>query len=182
MGRTRLATVWLGGCSGCHMSFLDLDEFLVDLVQQVEMVYSPVIDVKEYPEQVDLCLIEGAVCNDEHIEALHTIRQRTTRIVAFGDCAVTGNVPAIRNQLGLRNDENVLQRAYIEAAEFNRCVPAEKGIVPRLLERVVPVHEIVHVDYFMPGCPPSAGRIKEFITQLLEGKEPELHGPELKFG
>jgi len=109
--KVRLATVWLGGCAGCHMSFLDLDEFLIDLMDAVEVVYSPVMDVKEYPENVDVCLIEGAVCNEDNLELLHKIRQRTKVIVSFGDCAVTANVPAIRNQLGLGNRESVLQKA-----------------------------------------------------------------------
>ena len=180
--KARLATVWLGGCSGCHMSFLDLDEFLIDLAGLVDLVYSPVVDTKEYPENVDVCLIEGAICNEEHIEMVHKIRQRTKTVVSFGDCAVTGNVTAIRNQLGLGNHENVLQRAYMEAAQLNQCVPQENGIVPRLLERVTPVHEYIHVDYFLNGCPPSAARIKSFVTQLLAGKAPVLEGADLKFG
>jgi len=180
--KARLATVWLGGCSGCHMSFLDLDEFLIDLAGLVDLVYSPVVDTKEYPENVDVCLIEGAICNEEHIEMVHKIRKRTKTVVSFGDCAVTGNVTAIRNQLGLGNHENVLQRAYMEAAQLNQCIPSEDGIVPRLLERVTPVHEYIHVDYFLTGCPPSAARIKSFVTQLLEGKEPVLEGADLKFG
>ena len=150
--KPRLATVWLGGCSGCHMSFLDLDEFLIDLAQLVDVVFSPVVDVKEYPHDVDVCLIEGAICNEEHVEMVHKIRERTKTVIAFGDCAVTGNVTAIRNQLGLGNRENVLQRAYMEAAQLNPCVPEEDGIVPRLLERVTPVHEMIHVDYHLPGC------------------------------
>lgn len=182
MGRTRLATVWLGGCSGCHMSFLDLDEFLLELAGKVDVVYSPVVDTKEYPRGVDVCLIEGAVCNEEHVAMLHKIRKRTRIVIAFGDCAVTGNVPAIRNQLGPANAENVLQRAYIEAAQVNPCIPGENGIVPRLLERVVPVHELIHVDHYLPGCPPSAARIKQFVTQLLEAKEPQLAGADIKFG
>jgi len=180
--KTRLATVWLGGCSGCHMSFLDLDEFLIDLAGLVDVVFSPVVDTKVYPQNVDVCLIEGAVCNEEHVEMIHKIRERTKIVVAFGDCAVTGNVTAIRNQLGLGNRENVLQRAYMEAAQLNPCVPEEPGIVPALLERVTPVHEYIHVDYFLNGCPPSAARIKSFVTQLLEGKEPVLEGADLKFG
>ncbi len=182
MGRTRLATVWLGGCSGCHMSFLDLDEFLIELAQLVDVVFSPVVDVKEYPHDVDVCLVEGAICNEEHVEMVHKIRARTKIVVGFGDCAVTGNVTAIRNQLGLGNHENVLQRAYMEAAQLNRCVPEEKGIVPPLLERVMPVHEMIHVDYYLPGCPPSAARIKSFVTQLLAGNAPQLAGADIKFG
>ena len=126
----RLATVWFGGCSGCHMSFLDLDEFLIELAGKVELVFSPVVDVKEYPENVDVCLIEGAICNEDNLELLHKVRARTKVLVSFGDCAVTANVPAIRNQLGLGNAESVLQRAYIEGAQTNPGVPKEPGIVP----------------------------------------------------
>ena len=95
MDRMKVATAWLGGCSGCHMSFLDLDEFLIDLASRIDLVYSPVIDVKEYPAQVDVCLVEGAVCNEDNLAILRQIRSRTRVLVSFGDCAVTGNVPAI---------------------------------------------------------------------------------------
>ncbi|HEY5481825.1 MAG TPA: oxidoreductase [Verrucomicrobiae bacterium] len=178
----RIATVWFGGCSGCHMSFLDLDEFLIELVSKVEIVYSPVMDVKEYPEQVDVCLIEGAICNEDNLELLHKVRMRTKVLVSFGDCAVTANVPAIRNQLGLGNAESVLQKAYIEEAQLNPGLPKEPGIVPALLERVMPVHEVVYVNYFLPGCPPPAERIKALLVQVLNGEEPKLEGPQLKFG
>ncbi|HEY9173380.1 MAG TPA: oxidoreductase [Verrucomicrobiae bacterium] len=182
MDRLKIATVWFGGCSGCHMSFLDLDEVLIDLADQVEIVYSPVVDMKEYPEGVDLCLIEGAICNEDNLELLHKIRARTKVLVSFGDCAVTANVPAIRNQLGLGNTESVLQRAYIENAQLNPQVPKADGIVPALLKRVMPVHEIVPVEYFLPGCPPPADRIKAFLTQALAGQTPKLEGAQLKFG
>ena len=178
----RLATVWFGGCSGCHMSFLDLDEFLIELAGKVDIVYSPVVDMKEYPENVDVCLIEGAICNEDNLELLHKIRARTKVLVSFGDCAVTGNVPALRNQLGLDNAENVLQRAYIECAENNPLVPKEPGIVPALLERVMPVHEAVYVEYYLPGCPPPADRIKALLVQVLGGTEPKLEGKQIKFG
>jgi NAD-reducing hydrogenase small subunit len=178
----RMATVWLGGCSGCHMSFLDLDEFLIELAAKVELVFSPVIDVKEYPENVDVCLIEGAVCNEDNLELIHKIRERTKVLVSFGDCAVTANVPAIRNQLGLSSVESVLQRAYIECAQTNPGLPKEPGIVPALLPRVMPLHEVVYVNYFLPGCPPPADRIKALLVQVLEGVEPKLEGRQLKFG
>jgi NAD-reducing hydrogenase small subunit len=164
------------------MSFLDLDEFLIELAGKIELVYSPVMDVKEYPKNVDVCLIEGAICNEDNLEILHKIRARTRVLVAFGDCAVTGNVPAIRNQLGLGNDENVLQRAYIENAQNNPGVPKADDIVPALLKRVMPVHEAVHVEYFLPGCPPPAGRIKALMVQVLGGQTPKLEGTQLKFG
>ncbi len=182
MDRLRVATVWLGGCSGCHMSFLDLDEFLIELAGKIEIVYSPVVDVKEYPDNVDVCLIEGAVCNEDNLELLRKIRERTKVLISFGDCAVTANVPAIRNQLGLSNAESVLQRAYVEGAQSNPGVPREPGIVPALLERVMPLHEVVHVNYFLPGCPPPADRIKALMAQVLAGAEPRLVGAQLKFG
>ena len=178
----RLATVWFGGCSGCHMSFLDLDEFLIELAGKAELVFSPIMDVKDYPENVDVCLIEGAICNEDNLELLHKIRQRTKVLVAFGDCAVTANVPAIRNQLGLGNAESVLQRAYIENAQDNPCLPKADGIVPQLLERVMPVHEVVYVEHFLPGCPPPAAHIKALVTQMLSGVEPKLEGKQIKFG
>ena len=164
------------------MSFLDLDEFLIELAGRAEIVFSPVMDVKEYPENVDVCLIEGAVANEDNLEVIRKVRARTKVLVSFGDCAVTANVPAIRNQLGLGNAESVLQRAYIDTAQANPGFPKEPGIVPPLLPRVMPVHEAVHVDYFLPGCPPPADRIKALLVQVLEGVEPKLEGRQLKFG
>jgi NAD-reducing hydrogenase small subunit len=164
------------------MSFLDLDEFLIELTPKVELVYSPVADIKEYPENVDVCLIEGAICNEDNLELLHKVRARTKSLVAFGDCAVTANVPAMRNQLGPGNAESVLQRAYIENARHNPRLPTEDGIVPRLLPRVMPVHEVVKVEYFLPGCPPPAENIKALLEPMLVGMEPKLEGTQLKFG
>lgn len=182
MDRLRLATVWLGGCAGCHMSFLDLDEALIDLVGRIDLVYSPIIDVKEFPENVDLCLVEGAVCNQDNLELIRRVRARTKVLVAFGDCAVTANVPAMRNQLGEQNGESVLQRAYVEGAQCLAGLPKEQGIIPTLLEKVMPVHEAVYVDQFLPGCPPPADRIKALLDQILSGAEPGLEGAQLKFG
>jgi len=180
MERLRIATVWLGGCSGCHMSFLDLDEFLIELAGKVDLVFSPVMDVKEYPENVDLVLVEGAVCNEDHVEMLHRVRARSKTLVALGDCAVTGNVPALRNPLG--KAESILQRAYIEDVDLSPAIPQLAGIVPALLDRVMPLHEVVKVDFHVPGCPPPAARIRVFIEQLLGGQAPHLEGENLKFG
>jgi NAD-reducing hydrogenase small subunit len=182
MDRLKLATVWLGGCSGCHMSFLDLDEFLLELGQRVDVVYSPLVDAKEYPEGVDVCLIEGAVANTDHLELLERIRRCTRVLVSFGDCAVTGNVTAMRNVLGPKNAELVLQRAYLECAQDNPMLPRAEGIVPALLPKVVPVHEVVPVEHYLPGCPPPADRIRAVLEALLEGRAPALEGPQLKFG
>jgi NAD-reducing hydrogenase small subunit len=182
MERIKIATVWLGGCAGCHMSFLDLDEFLIELAGKVEIVYSPIVDCKEYPEGVAVCLIEGAVCNEDNLELLHKIRARTQVLISFGDCAITANVPAMRNTLGSDNVADVLQCAYIEHAQQNPRVPASAGILPVLLNRVMPVHEAVTVEHYLPGCPPCADHIKALLTQLLSGITPHLDGSQIKFG
>lgn len=182
MAKIRMATVWLAGCSGCHMSFLDLDEFLFDIAEKVDIVYSPVgSDIKEYPENVDVCLVEGAIANEENLELALKVRERTKMVISFGDCAVTANVPAMRNMLG--GTEPVLKRCYLELGDTTPQLPNEPGIVPELLDRVRPLHEMVKVDLFIPGCPPPADRIKAVIAPLLEGKTPVMEGREmLKFG
>ena len=167
--KPKFATVWLGGCSGCHMSFLDLDERLVDLARQVDVVYSPIADVKEFPEGVDIALVEGAVANEDHLREIRLIRRRSRILIAFGDCAVTGNVTALRN---LFRVEDVLNCAYRENSAVVRGVPGGDGIVPRLLDRVLRVHDVVAVDYFLPGCPPLPGVIHGFLLDLLAGREP----------
>lgn len=178
--KLRVATVWLGGCSGCHMSFLDLDEWLIDLAVAVDVVYSPIMDIKEYPGNVDVVLVEGAIANEDHVEMMRRVRRNTKIVVAFGDCAVTGNVTAMRNPLG--DPENVLQRAYRDGADVNPQIPCEPGIVPQLTPRVMPVHELVPVDLYLPGCPPTAARIKSVLEQVLAGKGVELAGTDIKFG
>jgi NAD-reducing hydrogenase small subunit len=168
MSRPRIATVWLDGCSGCHMSFLDMDERLLELGQQADLVYSPLVDRKDYPEDVDICLVEGAVSSDEDLDKIRTIRARTRILVSFGDCAVTSNVPGMRNPIG---PGPLLERAYLENATLNPQVPSE--VVPRLLPTSLPVHRVVEVDVFLPGCPPSADLIYHTLTELLEGRMPD---------
>ena len=177
--RPRVATVWLGGCSGCHMSFLDLDERLIDLAEQIELVYSPIVDEKEYPSEVDVVLVEGAVANEEHLSFIREVREKTKFVLAFGDCAVTGNVTAIRNVLG--RAVPVLQRAYIENATLTPQIPREPGIVPALLDRVRPLHEVVAVDLYLPGCPPSADLIFYAVSELVAGRRPDLN-ERLRYG
>jgi NAD-reducing hydrogenase small subunit len=172
--KARVATAWLGGCSGCHMSFLDLDERLIDLAGKMDLVYSPVVDVKTFPENVDVTLVEGAVCNEEHLHQIKLIRERSKILVAFGDCAVAGNVTAMRNVLG--RAEPVLQRAYIENVTLNPQLPVEPGIVPALLDYVRPIHEVVAVDLHLPGCPPSADIIHFALSEILAGRTPDLTG------
>lgn len=177
--KPRLATVWLGGCSGCHMSFLDLDERLIALAGLADLCYSPVMDVKEFPE-VDLVLVEGAVANTDHLHEIRKIRARSKVLVAFGDCAVTGNVTALRNLFPL---EDVLDRAYRENSDVVAGLPLGgqgDDIIPRLLPRVLRVQDVVEVDHYLPGCPPSADAIFEFVSTLLAGRTPAVEGR--KFG
>lgn len=172
MERLKLATVWLGGCSGCHMSLLDLDEWLVELAALADLVYSPIADQKEFPAGVDLALVEGAVATDEHRELARLVRRRSRVVVALGDCAVTGNVTAMRNPLGPAR--SVLQQVYIDHGDPGGVLPAYPGIVPVLLDKVVPLHAAIAVDLFLPGCPPSAPRIRALLESLLRGEEPSV--------
>ena len=170
--KTRLATIWLSGCSGCHMSFLDQDELLMELAKKVQVVYSPIVDEKVFPENVDITLIEGAVANKEQLSLLEEARARTKILISLGDCAVTGNVPALRNAWG-SSARSALERAYVVNADVNKQIPTD---VPELLEKVRPLHEIVKVDYFIPGCPPSANVITYVLTELLAGRTPNMEG------
>lgn len=177
--KPRLATVWLGGCSGCHMSFLDLDERLFDLAAAADLVYSPVIDSKKFPSEVDVTLVEGAVANEDNLEMLREVRARTRFLIAFGDCAVTGNVTSLRNALGA--PDLILDRAYGDPTNLNPQVPRELPVVPPLLPKVVPIHHVVAVDFHMPGCPPHPDLIWHCVTELLAGRVPDLTG-RYKFG
>jgi NAD-reducing hydrogenase small subunit len=169
MNKARLATVWLDGCSGCHMSFLDMDERLIELTGLVDLVYSPLVDTKEFPENVDFVLVEGAVSNEEDLEKIWKVRRRSKILVSLGDCAVNANVPSMRNRFPVAAVEH---RAYIENAQLNQQVPHE--VIPRLLPKSRPVHEFVRVDVFVPGCPPSADTIYFVLTELLAGRMPNL--------
>ena len=174
MKKLKLATIWLDGCSGCHMSLLDLDGALIPIVRKVDIVYGPLVDAQEFPDDVDVTLVEGAISTQEDIEKLHQIRARTKLLVSLGDCAVTGNVPAMRNNFGA---DAALRRAYLENVSSDPQIPRE--IIPPLLAAVRPVHEVVPVDLFIPGCPPSADLIFTVLSELLEGK---VANPAAKFG
>jgi NAD-reducing hydrogenase small subunit len=163
------------------MSFLDLDEWLLELVALADLVYSPVLDVKEFPEGVDVTLVEGAVANEDHEHHIHTIRARSRVVVSFGDCAVTGNVTACRNVFPDSRDA-VLRRSYLELVTVHPGLPNDTSVVPPLTARVRPVHQVVPVEYYIPGCPPPAERIRAVLQALVLGKEPHLEGRQIKFG
>ena len=169
MSKPTLATIWLDGCSGCHMSFLDMDERLLELSNRFELVYSPLVDTKSMPAHVDIALVEGSVSSEEDEHKIRMVRSRVRILVSLGDCAVTGNVPAMRNIFPV---EAVFERAYRENATLQQQNPKER--VPLLLSRVRPVHEIVPVDLHVPGCPPSADAIHTVLTELLAGRVPDV--------
>jgi NAD-reducing hydrogenase small subunit len=176
MKKIKLATVWLDGCSGCHMSVLDIDEAIEAVARKVDLVYGPLVDAQTFPEAVDVTLVEGAVSSQEDLEKIQHIRRHTRLLVALGDCAVTSNVPAMRNSIPVKK---LLERVYVEGADTARGVPFE--CVPKLLKRAVPVQEIVKVDLHVPGCPPPAKTILFALSELLEGRLPDL-GTQVKFG
>ena len=169
MKRTRLATVWLDGCSGCHMSLLDLDEALIPLAGKVDLVYGPLVDAQEFPKGVDVAVVEGAVSSRDDLEKVRLIRARSKLVVALGDCAVTSNVPAMRNNIPVKK---LLEGIY-------GIVPTDG--VPPLLRHAVPVHDAIKVDLHVPGCPPAAQAIAFVLGELLEGRMPDL-AAKVKFG
>ena len=175
MSKLRLATVWLDGCSGCHMSLLDLDEALLSVLQRAELVFSPLVDAAEFPEAVDVTLVEGAVSSQDDVARLQTVRARTRVLAALGDCAVNANVPGMRNGIPLNR---MLQFVYVAGADLNPGVPAQG--VPPLLAQARPLRDFVKVDVHLPGCPPPPEAILALLTACLEGRAPKL--PAVKFG
>ena len=166
-----LATVWLDGCSGCHMSLLDMDERLIELSSQFRLVYSPLVDHKIFPEHVDVTLVGGAVASEDDLKKIRKIREHSGVLVSLGDCALTGNVSAMRNVCG---PQPVYLRVYLQNVDLQPQIPTVG--VPGLLDRVRPVHEVVPVDVFVPGCPPSADTIYQVLSELLAGQVPSLGG------
>lgn len=166
--RPTLATAWLDGCSGCHMSFLDMDERLIELVQQVEIVYSPLVDTKTLPERVDVGILEGSVSNEEDLHKAQDFRRHCDLLISLGDCAVNGNVPAMRNQFRL---DAVFDQAFRATVDVNPQRPQNR--VPALFEKVRPVHGVVDVDIFLPGCPPPADAIWHVLSELIAGRRPD---------
>lgn len=172
MKKLKFASDWMAGCAGCHMSLLDMDERLVEIAQLVDIRSTPITDLKEPDESgVDIGFLEGGVNNSSNEEVAHRMRERCKILVAFGDCAVFGGVPAMRNFFGL---EESLARAYVETESTD-----ESGLIPSDPELSVPtkvraLHEVVPVDIFLPGCPPDADAIYYVLKELAEGRMPEL--------
>jgi NAD-reducing hydrogenase small subunit len=176
MDKMKIATCWLDGCSGCHMSLLDIDEGIVAVLKKADIVFGPLVDAQEWPEGVDVGVIEGAVSSQDDLRLAQTARARSRVLIALGDCAVTGNVPAMRNGIPTRK---LLERIYVEGADPTGGVPTDG--VPALLKQVQPLHEVVRVDVHVPGCPPKPNAILFVLSELLEGRKPDL-GSKLRFG
>ena len=175
MSAVRLATMWLDSCSGCHMSLLDMDERLIELAGQIEMVYGPLVDAKEFPENVDVVVVTGGVGNEHQAELLRTARERSRILVSMGDCAITGNVPAMRNLFDM---DEIMEAVYADAKPGRPPVPPED--VPPLQPLVEPLHRFVKVDEYIPGCPPVADLIHFIVSELIQGRVPGL-GVRAKF-
>ncbi len=177
-----VATASLAGCFGCHMSILDIDEKILQLVDLVEFNKSPIDDIKEFTKQCDVGIIEGGCCNSENVHILKQFRKNCKILISCGECAIMGGLPAMRNGIPIRE---CLEEAYLNGPTTNgnnpeRIMPNDEEL-PMLLDRVYPLNEIVKIDYFLPGCPPSADLIWTVLESLLTGKELVLPYESLKF-
>jgi len=153
------------------MSLIDMDERILDIFERADLVYGPLVDFKDFPEDVDVCLVEGAVSSEEDLHKIRLVRERTKTLVSFGDCAVTSNVPGMRNPIGVAP---LMDRAYRENVTLNPQMPT--SVVPPLLPMSTPVHRVVKVDVFLPGCPPDADLIYTMLDDLLAGRVPDAAG------
>ncbi|HXH73201.1 MAG TPA: NADP oxidoreductase [Mariprofundaceae bacterium] len=177
MSKIRIATTSLAGCFGCHMSLLDMDERLVPLLERIEFDRSPLTDIK-HCGPCDVGLIEGGLCNADNVHALREFRDNCKILVAVGACAINGGVPAMRNHFSLRE---CLEESYLDGIGVDNPVIPDDVELPLLLNKVHPVHEVVHIDYFLPGCPPPADAFVKLISDLLEGREPSLPKTMLRY-
>ena len=173
MAKPVIATTSLAGCFGCHMSILDIDERILELIELVEFNKSPIDDIKTFTKQCDIGIIEGGCCNSENIETLKSFRKNCKTLISLGECAIMGGLPALRNDISIKE---CLAEAYLDGPTTvnpDGILPNHKEI-PMILNKVYPCHEIVKIDYFLPGCPPSADLIWSTLVALIEGKEVEI--------
>jgi NAD-reducing hydrogenase small subunit len=169
--KLRLATCSLAGCFGCHMSFLDLDERLLALIERVELDRSPFDDLKHITAPVDVGLVEGGVCNADNVHVLRDFRRQCEFLVAVGECAATGGIPSLRNSFRL---------ADCLRESFGQAIPNDPEL-PLLLDKVYPIHQIVRIDFTLPGCPPSADLFWQLFDDLLAGRTPRVARRDIHF-
>ncbi len=174
-----VATISLAGCFGCHMSFLDLDLNLIELFTLVDLRKSPLTDIKELDDSVDIGIIEGGVCNNENVEVLRAYRKKCKILISLGECAIMGGLPALRNNIPL---SSCLKEAYINGPTTNSLgiIPQHEDI-PEILDKVYPCHEVVKIDYFIPGCPPSGETIWTAIKSIVAGEDPHFSYEMIKY-
>jgi NAD-reducing hydrogenase small subunit len=168
--KIKVSTTSLAGCFGCHMSFLDIDERIIDLMDLIEFTRTPLTDIKEVLE-CDIALIEGGVCNSENVELLREFRTKAKIVVALGACAINGGIPSLRNHYTLTE---CITESYLDGFGVDNPQIPDDPELPLLLNKVHPIHEIVKVDYFLPGCPPSADTIWTFLEELISGNDIEF--------
>ena len=180
MSKPVIATASLAGCFGCHMYILDIDERILKLIELVEFNKSPIDDIKTFTKTCDVGIIEGGCCNSENVENLRLFRKNCRILVSCGECAVMGGLPALRNPIPLKE---CLEEAYLNCpsvAPADRLIPNDDEL-PVILDKVYPCHEIVKIDHFLTGCPPSADAIWEAVTALVEGRPINLPYNLLKY-
>lgn len=174
MSKPIIATTSLAGCFGCHMSLLDLDERILNLAELVQFDKSPIDDVKKFTRKCDIGLIEGGVCNSENIHVLKDFRENCKILIAVGECAIMGGLPALRNSIPLRE---CLEEAYLVGLSVEnkeeRIIPNDEEL-PLILDKVYPCQQVVKIDYFLPGCPPGADLIYDVLLAIIKGKELEF--------
>jgi NAD-reducing hydrogenase small subunit len=172
MTKPKISSDWMAGCAGCHMSLLDIDERIIQIAELVDIRSTPITDLKEPDVNgVDVGILEGGVNNTANEEVAHKMRQRSKILVALGDCAVFGGVPALRNFCGI---QEALQRAYIDAESVDESgkIPSDPELAT--MTKVRALSEVVPVDVFVPGCPPDADVIFYVLAELAQGRKPEL--------
>ena len=171
--RVTLCTDWLDVCSGCHMAILDIDERILELIKHVQILSTPVTDLKHPPiEGCDVGILTGAVSNDHQEHVAKVMRERARLLISLGDCAVFGGICTMRNFFDV---EDVLRTGYIESASTapGQQIPRSPEIA-KLLPQVKAVDQVVKVDVRIPGCPPPADAIWYALTELLAGRIPVL--------
>lgn len=181
MSKPVVATASLAGCFGCHMSILDIDDRILTLIDLVEFNKSPIDDIKTFTKQCDIGIIEGGCCNSENVHVLKDFRKNCKILISLGECAIMGGLPAMRNGLSIKE---CLQEAYLDGptvdTNTDKVIPNDEEL-PMILDRVYPCHEIVKIDYFIPGCAPRADLIWEALVALVTGNELKLPYEVLKF-
>jgi NAD-reducing hydrogenase small subunit len=182
MSKPVIATTSLAGCFGCHMSLLDIDERILELIQLVEFDKSPIDDIKKFSRKCDIGLIEGGCCNSENVHVLKDFREHCKILISVGECAIMGGLPAMRNGIPLRE---CLEEAYINGPTVKdsndaRIFPNDPEL-PIILDKVYPCHEIVKIDYHLPGCPPRADLIWDALIALVTGSPMKMPYEVIKY-